>query len=68
MIVYKCKIPFLYLSSRNTKRYKMARDPVCGMQVDEKSGVKSVVGGKEVYFCCSHCKSRFDKDPSKFKI
>ena len=46
----------------------MARDPVCGMQVDEKSGIKSVVGGKEVYFCCSHCKSRFDKDPSKFKI
>ncbi|MGH9998304.1 MAG: YHS domain-containing protein [Nitrosopumilaceae archaeon] len=47
----------------------MARDPVCGMEVDERtSTAKSKVGGKEISFCCPHCKSRFDKDPSKFKI
>jgi YHS domain-containing protein len=45
----------------------MATDPVCGMRVDEKqSNVKSIIGGKEIYFCCPNCKSRFDKDPSKF--
>ncbi|MDE1818634.1 MAG: YHS domain-containing protein [Thaumarchaeota archaeon] len=47
----------------------MVKDPVCGMEVDEKtSSVKSKVGGKEFYFCCSHCKSRFEKDPAKFKV
>jgi YHS domain-containing protein len=39
------------------------------MEVDEKtSGIKSKIDGKEVHFCCPHCKSRFDKDPSKFEI
>ena len=47
----------------------MAKDPVCGMEVDEnKSTVKSKFNGKEIHFCCSHCKSRFDKEPAKFKI
>ena len=47
----------------------MARDPVCGMEVDERtSTAKSKVGGKEIFFCCPHCKAKFDKDPSKFKI
>jgi YHS domain-containing protein len=47
----------------------MATDPVCGMQIDEKTAtVKSKVNGKTVYFCCPHCKSNFEKDPSKFKI
>jgi len=47
----------------------MATDPVCGMQVDEKMATaKSKVNGKIVYFCCSHCQSSFEKDPSKFKI
>ncbi len=44
----------------------MAIDPVCGMQVDEKTSPKSVFNGKEVYFCCPQCKSKFDKDPSRF--
>jgi YHS domain-containing protein len=48
----------------------MAIDHVCGMEVDEKtSKFKSkVVGGKEIYFCCQHCKSRFDKQPTKFNV
>ncbi|MEP6576478.1 MAG: YHS domain-containing protein [Nitrososphaerota archaeon] len=45
----------------------MARDPVCGMEVDESTAsAKSKVGENVFYFCCPHCKSRFDKDPSKF--
>jgi YHS domain-containing protein len=47
----------------------LAKDPVCGMEVDEKtSNAKSKIDGKEFYFCCPHCKSRFDKDPTKFKF
>jgi xanthine dehydrogenase accessory factor len=46
----------------------MATDPVCGTEVDEKTSTfKSRVEGKEVYFCCPHCKARFDKQPSKYK-
>lgn len=48
----------------------MAVDPVCGMEIDEAyAQFKSKVGGgKTVYFCCPHCKARFDKSPSKFKV
>lgn len=46
----------------------MPIDPVCGMEVEERSQYKSKVQGKEFYFCCPHCKTRFDKNPSKFKV
>ncbi len=47
----------------------MAKDPVCGMHVDEKTpGAMSKFEGKTFYFCCPVCKSQFDKNPSKFKI
>jgi YHS domain-containing protein len=39
------------------------------MEVDESTaGAKSKIGDSVFYFCCPHCKSRFDKDPSKFNI
>jgi xanthine dehydrogenase accessory factor len=45
----------------------MAIDPVCGMEVDERtSNQKSDLEGNIFYFCCPNCKSRFDKTPSKF--
>jgi len=45
----------------------MAKDPVCGMMVDEKSAKwKSVYGGKTYYFCNESCKRAFDKTPTKF--
>ncbi|MGI0088607.1 MAG: YHS domain-containing protein [Nitrosotalea sp.] len=45
----------------------MAIDPVCGMEVDAgQTSLKSTMDGKDVYFCCSNCKSEFDADPSKF--
>ena len=48
----------------NDIRIKMAKDPVCGMEVDEKlSPVTSEVSGDVFYFCCPNCKARFDKDP-----
>lgn len=45
----------------------MAKDLVCGMDVDEKAAkFKSVVKGKTYYFCAPGCKTTFDKNPSKF--
>jgi len=45
----------------------MAKDPVCGMSVDEKtSKLKSEYMGKTYYFCNQSCKTAFDKNPSKY--
>jgi Cu+-exporting ATPase len=45
----------------------MAVDPVCGMQVDEKSAAAtSEYMGQTVYFCSGGCKASFDKDPEKY--
>jgi YHS domain-containing protein/uncharacterized membrane protein len=45
----------------------MAKDPVCGMQVDEKKAAgKSEYQGQTYYFCSPGCKADFDKDPQKY--
>ncbi|HLD94493.1 MAG TPA: YHS domain-containing protein [Anaerolineales bacterium] len=45
----------------------MATDPVCGMQVDEKSpGATATYKGQTIYFCSAGCKADFEKDPEKY--
>ncbi len=45
----------------------MAKDPVCGMDVDEKTApAKSEYNGKTYYFCAPGCKREFDKNPEKY--
>jgi len=45
----------------------LAKDPVCGMQVDEKTAKhKTVHSGKSYYFCASSCKVEFEKNPKKY--
>ena len=45
----------------------MAIDPVCGMQVDEKSAAGTdVYEGKTYYFCSPGCKTAFQKVPEKY--
>ena len=45
----------------------MAKDPVCGMDVDEKQAAgKSEYQGQTYYFCSPGCKTTFDKDPQKY--
>ena len=45
----------------------MAKDPVCNMNVDEKTAkLKSEYQGKTYYFCAASCKSTFDKTPAKY--
>ena len=45
----------------------MAIDPICGMQVDERTAThKSDYNGKTYYFCSPGCKKSFDADPTKY--
>jgi Cu+-exporting ATPase len=45
----------------------MVKDPVCGMNVDEKTAkLKSQYMGKTYYFCNPSCKTTFDKNPTKY--
>jgi len=45
----------------------MAKDPVCGMTVDEKTAkIKSDYMDETYYFCNQSCKTTFDKNPTKF--
>ncbi len=52
---------------RDTTEVKMAKDPVCNMDVDEgKAKHVSEYKGKKYYFCAPGCKAMFDRDPEKF--
>lgn len=45
----------------------MAKDPVCGMDVDERQAVAtSDYNGRTYYFCAPGCKRSFDKEPRKY--
>ncbi len=48
---------------------EMARDPICGMMVDEnQTKLKTVHKGETYYFCMMSCKKAFDSDPDRFAI
>jgi YHS domain-containing protein len=45
----------------------MAKDPVCGMMVEEpKAAATSSYKGQTYYFCAKMCKESFDKDAEKY--
>ncbi len=44
----------------------MAKDPVCGMEVDENTNFKYYYKGKVYYFCCKHCLEEFKRDAEKY--
>ena len=45
----------------------MARDPICGMKVDEKKAAgTSTQAGTTYYFCSTNCKTQFDKNLTKY--
>jgi Cu+-exporting ATPase len=52
---------------RTEVRTGMAKDPVCGMMVDEKAAKwKTTYAGRNYYFCAEACKRTFEKDPRKY--
>jgi YHS domain-containing protein len=45
----------------------MAVDPVCKMDVDpRKAAAQSAYRGQTYYFCCTGCKTAFDREPEKY--
>ena len=45
----------------------MAKDPVCGMDVDPQTAAgKSEYKVQTYYFCSLGCKASFDKEPEKY--
>ena len=48
----------------------MAKDLVCGMEVDEQEatsrGLTSEYQGQTYYFCASGCKRAFDQQPEQY--
>ncbi len=42
------------------------KDPVCGMEVDEKAKLRSSYNGKTYVFCSASCKQSFDKRPESY--
>ena len=46
---------------------RMAKDPICGMTVNEKTArLKSEHEGTTYYFCSPQCKKTFDGNPRKY--
>jgi Cu+-exporting ATPase len=42
-------------------------DPVCGMEVDPaKAAGHSTYGGRDIFFCSTACKAKFDAEPERF--
>jgi YHS domain-containing protein len=45
----------------------MAKDPVCGMDVDEQTAAATgEYQGKTYYFCAPGCKKAFDEEPERY--
>jgi xanthine dehydrogenase accessory factor len=52
---------------RAPNRRAEAVDPVCGMTVSSGEAVESAAyGGGTYYFCSSHCRQRFEADPTRY--
>ena len=45
----------------------MAKDPVCGMNIQENTQFVSEYEGRKYYLCSEGCKTSFDKNPQKYK-
>ena len=46
---------------------EMAKDPVCGMNVDPaESKHRTEHDGQSFHFCCAGCKARFEIDPERY--
>ncbi len=48
-------------------KHVMAKDLVCGMDVNEKTAkYKTVYKGKTYYFCAPGCKASFEEEPEMY--
>ncbi len=45
----------------------MAKDPICGMTVDEATALRAEREGETFYFCSEHCREKFLAQPATTK-
>ncbi|MFZ3286455.1 MAG: heavy metal translocating P-type ATPase [Telluria sp.] len=45
---------------------RLFKDPVCGMEVSERTPHVSTHEGRQAYFCSAKCKAKFDAEPAKY--
>lgn len=66
-MLYKRKAVFLIICSSDYK-IKMAKDPVCGMFVEEKpNALRHMVDGREFFFCAKSCLDEFTAPEKELK-
>ncbi len=46
----------------------LATDPVCGMQVETDTALKTERNGEVFYFCCSHCQETFESSQGEAAV
>jgi YHS domain-containing protein len=46
----------------------VAKDPICGMTVDETTALHAERDGKIFYFCCDNCRKKFLSTPPGTKF
>jgi prolipoprotein diacylglyceryltransferase len=57
----------LYRTKLIKEEKSMAKDPVCGMDVEEqKAAGTSQYGGRSYFFCSKGCKEKFDRNPEQY--
>jgi YHS domain-containing protein len=55
-----------YPSGNSAQGGEMTTDPVCGMEVDEKSEFQMMFAGKKYFFCSDECRKEFAERPDEF--
>ncbi len=70
---YFCSVDCMLLFSKSPGEYQsaapksIARDVVCGMEVDvDNPPYRAIFEGKTFYFCSSSCLLHFDASPNRF--
>ena len=71
---YFCSVNCMLLFNQDPDEYiraipkNPARDPVCGMEVDQDNPpYKALIGGRTYYFCSASCLIQFDASPNRFR-
>jgi len=65
ILFYICKVS--KLNMRIIMYINMAKDPVCNMEVNEKTAkYTSEMNGNKVYLCSAACKQQLEQNPSKY--
>ncbi len=55
-------------TSNSLQDVKLAKDPVCGMDVNTEKGLTTEYEGKSYYFCSPHCQAAFEKEADRYAI